>query len=89
MKPHSEELLHTILNTVKERLPPGLDDVAQDIRQNLQATLTDTLASMDMVTREEFDVQQKVLARTRQKLEALEQRANELETALKNTPIQN
>jgi BMFP domain-containing protein YqiC len=52
---------------------------AGDIEKNLRAVLQAGFARLDLVTREEFDVQQAVLARTREKLEALERKVAELE----------
>jgi len=52
---------------------------AKDIEQNLKAGVTSMLVKLDMVSREEFDVQTEVLARTRAKLEQLETRLAELE----------
>lgn len=56
---------------------------AQDIEKNLRAALSGVFAKLDLVTREEFDVQREVLARTRAKLEALEARITELEASRK------
>lgn len=56
---------------------------AADIERNLRAMLGSAFARLDLVTREEFDVQSAVLLRTREKLAALEARLAELE---KNTP---
>ena len=52
---------------------------ARDIEKNLRALLTSGLARLDVVTREEFDVQAKLLARAQEKLAALESRLAELE----------
>ncbi|OYW24510.1 MAG: phosphoheptose isomerase [Hydrogenophilales bacterium 12-63-5] len=52
---------------------------AKDIESNLKAGITAMLGKLDMVSREEFDVQTEVLARTRARLEALEARLAELE----------
>jgi ubiquinone biosynthesis accessory factor UbiK len=52
---------------------------AKDIEQNLRAGVTSMLGKLDMVSREEFDVQTEVLARTRAKLAQLEARLTELE----------
>ena len=54
---------------------------AADIEKNLRAVLQSIFAKLDLVTREEFDVQQAVLLRTREKLEALEQQVAQLEHA--------
>ena len=56
---------------------------AADIRKNLKAMLTQQFARLELVTREEFDTQRRVLARSREKLEALEKRVAELETTRK------
>jgi len=52
---------------------------AKDLEKNLRALLLTFFSRLDLVTREEFDVQAKVLARTREKLTALEARLAELE----------
>jgi ubiquinone biosynthesis accessory factor UbiK len=52
---------------------------AGDVEKNLRAALSGLFAKLDLVTREEFDVQREVLARTREKLLALDARINELE----------
>lgn len=56
----------------------------RDIEKNLRAMLTATFARLDLVTREEFDVQSEVLARTREKLAQLEARLAELEKGVKS-----
>ena len=55
---------------------------AKDIEKNLRAMLSGAFSRLDLVTREEFDVQAKVLARTREKLVAIEARFAELEKKL-------
>jgi ubiquinone biosynthesis accessory factor UbiK len=55
---------------------------AKDIEKNARAVLSGAFSKLDLVTREEFDVQAKVLARTREKLTALEARVAELEKRL-------
>jgi BMFP domain-containing protein YqiC len=52
---------------------------ARDAEKNLKAMLTGALAKLDLVTRDEFDIQARVMLRTREKLEALEARVAELE----------
>ncbi len=54
---------------------------AKDLERNVKAMMAGAFARMDLVTREEFDVQAKVLARTREKLAELERRVAELEAA--------
>lgn len=60
---------------------------AKDLEKNAKAMLTATLAKLDVVTREEFDVQQAVLVRTREALQKLEARVAALEASqAQNTP---
>lgn len=61
-------------------LPKGIRDVQQDIEKNIRALMANAFAKMDLVTREEFDIQTAVLARTREKLEALEKQLADLES---------
>ena len=57
---------------------------AKDIEKNLRGMLSSAFSRLDLVTREEFDVQAKVLARTREKLVAIEARVSELEKKLES-----
>lgn len=60
-------------------LPAGVSDLKTDFEKNAKATLQSTLGKMDLVTREEFKVQTQVLQKTREKLEALERKIEQLE----------
>jgi ubiquinone biosynthesis accessory factor UbiK len=62
-------------------LPPGLREFQQEVEKNTRAALQGMLARLDLITREEFDAQAKVLARTRAHLETLEARLVALEGA--------
>ncbi len=55
---------------------------AKDLERNVKAMLSSTFNKLDLVSREEFDIQAKVLARTRERLEALEKRVAEMEARL-------
>lgn len=55
----------------------------RDLEKNMKAAMTQGFSRLDLVTREEFDVQAQVLAKTREKLEALEARVAELEAQLR------
>ena len=69
-----------IIDDVSARISAALaDSPARDVDKNVRALLTGALARLDLVTREEFDVQAQVLRRTREKLEALTTRLAELE----------
>ena len=67
-------------------LPKGLQALQEDIDRNLRAALEAGLNKLDLVTREEFDVQAAVLARTREKQEQLALQVAELERRLANGP---
>jgi len=56
---------------------------AKDIEKNMRALMSQGFAKLDLVTREEFDIQAQVLAKTRTKLEEFEARVTELEAQLK------
>lgn len=62
-----------------ERVPPALRSMQQDLENNFRAVLREGLGKLDLVTRDEFDAQVRVLERTRTKLEALEARLAALE----------
>ncbi len=62
-----------------EAVPPGVRQFQAEMEKNFHAALQTTFAKLELVTREEFDVQQAVLARTRAKLEELEKQVAELE----------
>ncbi len=57
---------------------------ARDVERNVKAVVTAALERLELATREEFDVQARVLARTREKLAALEARVGELEQRLRS-----
>ncbi|CAJ0990814.1 accessory factor UbiK family protein [Pantoea sp. Nvir] len=75
-----------IARQLQEAMPKGIrefsDDIEKKIRQGIQAQLI----GMNLVNREEFDVQTQVLLHTREKLEAVEQRLAHLEGRLPSTP---
>lgn len=69
--------LNELVRQIVEAIPPGLKQVPEDIEKNIRLVLQGAFERMDLVTREEFDAQVKVLARTREKLEALEKKLAE------------
>lgn len=72
--------LDDLTDRLIDLLPTGVRDVQQDVEKNVRAFMQSTFSKMDLVTREEFDVQTAVLARTREKLEALEKQLADLES---------
>ncbi|MCD9028985.1 accessory factor UbiK family protein [Luteimonas sp. BDR2-5] len=86
---HIDELARRLSGLV----PPGLRESREELQENFKAVLQSGLAKLDLVTREEFDVQRAVLLRTREKLEALEAQVRQLEAgnaapAPSDTPAQ-
>jgi ubiquinone biosynthesis accessory factor UbiK len=71
--------LDELARQLAESVPPNLRAFGQDLERNFKALLHTGLERMDLVTREEFDVQRSVLERTRTKLEQMEARLAELE----------
>ncbi|HEY6823197.1 MAG TPA: accessory factor UbiK family protein [Steroidobacteraceae bacterium] len=62
-----------------ERVPPALRSMQADLESNFRAVLRERLSQLDLVSRDEFDAQTRVLERTRAQLEALEARLTALE----------
>ncbi|STO39027.1 Uncharacterized protein conserved in bacteria [Gallibacterium anatis] len=70
--------IEEIIQQVQNNLPQGIKDIGNDVESKLKQVLQAQLAKLDVVTREEFDVQTQVLLRTREKLTALEARVDAL-----------
>ena len=68
-----------IANRLSGALPPGLHNLKDEMEKNFHAILQTALGKLELVTREEFEVQKMVLAKTRAKLEDLEKRVAALE----------
>ena len=73
------ESIEDIARKLTDALPEGLRSVRDDLESNFRGVLRSSLTKLDLVTREEFEVQEAVLAKTRAKLEALEARIREME----------
>ena len=76
----ANESIDRLARTLAESVPGAMRSVRDDLEQNFRGILKGAIGRLDLVTREEFDVQQAVLARTREKLEALEGRLADLES---------
>ena len=72
-------VIDDLARTLGRLLPPGVAELKEDFEHNARAAVQSALGRLDLVTREEFDVQSRVLARTRARLEALEARVAALE----------
>ncbi|MBT8089823.1 MAG: accessory factor UbiK family protein [Gammaproteobacteria bacterium] len=75
----SDESIENLARKLAESMPEGLRSVRNELESNFRSVLRASLSKLDLVTREEFEVQEAVLARTREKLEALESQLEELE----------
>ena len=79
---HIDDLARRLSSMV----PPGLRESREELQQNFKSVLQSGLAKLDLVTREEFEVQRAVLLRTREKLEELQRAVAELEGQTGNAP---
>ncbi len=75
----TKESIENLAKKLAESLPDGLRSMREDLEANFRGVLRSGLTKLDLVTREEFEVQEAVLARTREKLEQLEAKLEELE----------
>lgn len=76
------KFLDELSRKLADALPSGVRELHHDVEKNLRAVLHSAFSKMDLVTREEYEVQQQVLARTRAKVERLEKLVEELEKKL-------
>ncbi|WP_441003197.1 ubiquinone biosynthesis accessory factor UbiK [Pseudocolwellia agarivorans] len=74
--------IEEIAQQVSDAIPAGLKNVASDIEEKTKTVLQRKLSELDVVTREEFDVQTQVLIKTRAKLTELETKLAEIEAKL-------
>lgn len=82
----NKESIDNIASRLAESVPEGLKSMRDDLEQNFRSVLRASLGKLDLVTREEFEVQEAVLAKTREKLEALEAELRKLEVGTKPPP---
>ncbi len=80
-----KEKIEAILSDVSNALPEDLQFFKKDIEKNLRATLNATFSKLELVTREEFDIQTASLQRTRTQLDALQKKLSDLEKHLDET----
>ncbi|HVC37708.1 MAG TPA: accessory factor UbiK family protein [Gammaproteobacteria bacterium] len=76
------KVLDDLAKKLAAAVPAGLRDLQADAERNFRAVLQSVFAKLELVNREEFDVQSAVLARTRERLEELAARLKEMEAAL-------
>lgn len=78
--------LDDMMKKFSELVPEPLRNMQEDVEKNMRSIMEAGLQKMNLVTREEFDIQSAVLQRTREKLEALEARLNEWENKQASAP---
>jgi BMFP domain-containing protein YqiC len=79
--------MNSFFNDLQGKINQAIESSpVKDIEKNVKSMMTQGFSKLDLVTREEFDIQAQVLAKTRAKLEALELRMTELETRLAEQP---
>ena len=67
-----EKIFKNIQKKITESIPEDIDALKGDLKQNIQAAIETQIKKLDLVTREEFEIQELILKRTREKLEKLE-----------------
>ena len=77
--PNPNEIIDRIVQTAKAVMPESLTD---DVKQNIRTAIQEVISDLDVVSREEFDVQKSVLLRTREKIDDMEAVIKELEGRL-------
>ena len=76
------QTINRLSDKINGLLPPGLQQLKSDFDKQLKTLLQQQLAQYEFVSREEFDIQARVLQRTRAKLESIEAKLKELEKSL-------
>lgn len=79
------EKLDALSRQLNDLLPRDFSLLKDDLKEQIRALIHDSFKKMDLVTREEYEIQSRVLSRTREKLEALEQVVSQLEQGEKRS----
>lgn len=74
----SPKKIEQMMQQIQDVLPDGVKNLGQDVEAKIKQVLQAQLAKLDLVTRDEFEVQTQVLVRTREKLEQLEKQVEQL-----------
>ena len=81
-----KEKIETAISDITKILPEDINILKDDLEKNIRATLNATFSKMELVTREEFDIQASLLSKTRKKLEELQKKLSELEKEIEKNP---
>jgi hypothetical protein len=80
------KIIDDLADKMSQIIPPEMKNMHHQMREQFKQLLQAQLAKMDLVTREEFDIQVQVLQKTRQKLTQLEKQLAELEQLIRQNP---
>ena len=80
--PFSKAVFDSLQDKIPSGVSSGLQGLQSDFEHNFRAAVEANLKKLNLVTREEFDIQQQILLRTREKLEALQAKVTEMEKEL-------
>lgn len=78
------KILDDLAKRLSDAMPSGIRELQRDLEKNFRTALQAGFSKLDLVTREEFEVQTAVLNRTRAKVDALEKQVADMESLLKN-----
>jgi len=84
-KDMAKSSLDQIMDQITNALPEGWDELKSDLDRNFHSSLRTALSKLNLVTRDEFEIQRDLLMRTREKCDALAKQVEEMEQALKNS----
>jgi len=73
------QLIDDLVSKISDVVPPGIKEIEMEVKKQIKAIIESSIAKMDLVSREEFDIQVKVLAKTREKIDKLERQLLEME----------
>ena len=79
---NQDNIVNQFINQFNQAFIPGAQALGEEMQMQLRSAMTKALKKMDLVTREEFDIQQAVLQRSREKLDALETQISGLEDSI-------
>ena len=80
------KIIDDISRKIADAIPPGVSQIKTELEHNIHSIVESYLSKLNLVSRDEFDIQTAVLARTREKLEALESELAKLEDKYLNPP---
>jgi len=80
---NQDNIVNQFIQQFNQAFVPGAQALGEEVQAQIRTAMSSTFQKMDLVTREEFDIQQTVLQRSREKLDALEQQVSELESSIR------